>query len=305
MAGDWIPIRNAIATDPAVISITASVEAMVDEDHTVGKLCRLWAWANEHLATSNANVTPEALQTRAQVCARGVTASWIDTFLCAPGFADAMIEAGWLSVEDGSISFPDFDLYNSQSAKQRLLTARRVKRHRAMGTAENVKRKCNARGVTKALPEKRREEESIKNESTHSLPGPDPKPKSCRPNPAALEAIYQSYPRHEAKKAALKAIENALLEIAKRPDVSDPAAWLLERVAAYAEARKGQDTKYTPHPASWFNAGRYDDDQEQWKPKEPTNGPKHDDITTNAKYEKWLRPAFDDPGAGPAADGVA
>lgn len=79
------------------------------------------------------------------------------------------------------------------------------------------------------------------------------------------EAIYQAYPRRVGKGAALKAIVRAVKGIAARKDApADPAGWLLERVKAYAAARRGQDQQYTPHPATWFNQERYDDDPTEW-----------------------------------------
>jgi hypothetical protein len=74
--------------------------------------------------------------------------------------------------------------------------------------------------------------------------------------PPEAEAIYQAYPRHDAKQPALKAIAKALAKTA--------AAELLAAVTEYAEAVKGQETKYIPHPASWFNDERWTDDRATW-----------------------------------------
>jgi uncharacterized protein YdaU (DUF1376 family) len=71
-----------------------------------------------------------------------------------------------------------------------------------------------------------------------------------------IERIYQAYPRHVGKRAALKAIERACHRIAVEHD-SD---WLLKKVQAYALTRHGEDPQYTPHPSTWFNEGRYDDE---------------------------------------------
>lgn len=80
---------------------------------------------------------------------------------------------------------------------------------------------------------------------------------------ADVERVYQAYPRKVAKAGAVKAITKALETIAKREGVKDPVTWLLGRVEAYARTRVGQDPKYTPHPATWFNRGSYDDAEEQ------------------------------------------
>jgi hypothetical protein len=71
--------------------------------------------------------------------------------------------------------------------------------------------------------------------------------------------IYAAYPRKVARLAAIKAIDKALSMI------SAPA--LLERVQHYAQHCRGKEKKFIPHPATWFNQGRYfdiDDDPDAW-----------------------------------------
>jgi hypothetical protein len=76
-------------------------------------------------------------------------------------------------------------------------------------------------------------------------------------NGKQIEEIYQAYPRKVAKPKALKAIEAAL----KKTSYDE----LLSAVSEYAKSRDGQDSKYTPHPATWFNAERWHDDRNEWK----------------------------------------
>ena len=71
-----------------------------------------------------------------------------------------------------------------------------------------------------------------------------------------LVAIYEAYPRHIGKREALRAIEKALHAISPAKD----AEWLLERTRAYAQERQREDEKYTPHPATWFNKKRFEDE---------------------------------------------
>jgi hypothetical protein len=87
---------------------------------------------------------------------------------------------------------------------------------------------------------------------------------------SVLQEIYDAYPRHVGKNDALKAIEKAICRIAPSKD----AQWLLERTRAYARQRKGEDEKYTPYPATWFNHGHYDDENLQLKPKSLQPGQK-------------------------------
>lgn len=70
-------------------------------------------------------------------------------------------------------------------------------------------------------------------------------------------AIFDAYPRKDAKKSALTAIEKAL----KR----NPAEYLLERTRIFAEASKGKEIRFIPHGATFFNQERFNDDPETWK----------------------------------------
>ena len=86
---------------------------------------------------------------------------------------------------------------------------------------------------------------------------------SIKPSRATCEEIYLAYPRHIGKEAAIVAIEKAL-----RKSKIEPAA-MLALVTAYAQQREGAEghPQFTPHPATWFNQGRYADETLQPKPK--------------------------------------
>lgn len=93
---------------------------------------------------------------------------------------------------------------------------------------------------------------------------------------AAAAALYELYPKKVGKTAALKAIVKAL----KQPGAPTELE-LQATVKAYRDAvakwphearytREGNDT--VPHPATWFNQGRYADDPATWQ-KSPLEGP--------------------------------
>lgn len=113
MAGDWIKMRCNLDTDPAVFQIAASLE--MDELAVVGRLWKVWAWADQHCADCNAV---------------SVTRNVLDRITSTPGFADAMQKVGWLEGLDGALSFPHFDRHNGQTAKKRALTKNRVEKTR-------------------------------------------------------------------------------------------------------------------------------------------------------------------------------
>jgi hypothetical protein len=84
--------------------------------------------------------------------------------------------------------------------------------------------------------------------------------------------IYAAYPRKVGRDAALKSIASALAKIAREPDPPpDVARWLLERTELFAQSEKGRAGEYTPYPATWFNQGRYADDETNWNPQEMKN----------------------------------
>lgn len=80
-------------------------------------------------------------------------------------------------------------------------------------------------------------------------------------NETLAEEIYQSYPRKVAKANAIKAILTAITK--KKVD----ASWLKQRVQAYANAVErwsDRDKAFIPHPATWINGERYNDNDAEW-----------------------------------------
>ncbi len=73
--------------------------------------------------------------------------------------------------------------------------------------------------------------------------------------------IYDAYPRHEKKPQAITAILKALKKF--------PADFVLERTKLYATTRPAK-SRYTPLPASWFNAEQFNDDPSEWCRTEDT-----------------------------------
>lgn len=75
------------------------------------------------------------------------------------------------------------------------------------------------------------------------------------------EKIYQIYPKHAGKGAAIKSIIKALKSISFDE--------LLVLTQKYAAARKGEPKKFTPHPSTWFNQERWKDDPSTWSDARP------------------------------------
>lgn len=73
------------------------------------------------------------------------------------------------------------------------------------------------------------------------------------------EDIYQAYPRHVGRKPAKAAIKKVLSSGQRTPEQ------LLADVTEYAAAQRGHpDSSKLPHPATWINQARWQDDRSEW-----------------------------------------
>ena len=113
MADNWIKIRKELHTDPAVIYMMDVLD--LDEYQVIGRLHKLWSWADSHCENGNA---------------LGVTQVWIDRYVERNGFSNCMLQVGWLRVTSNGISFPNYERHMSKNAKKRAKNAERQQRYR-------------------------------------------------------------------------------------------------------------------------------------------------------------------------------
>ena len=113
MAGDWIKMRIDIADDPAVIGMASALD--ITEDEVVGKLHRIWSWADKHTASG---FVPR------------ITGKWIDRYINLQGFSEQMQAVGWIVIADDGVTFPSFDRHNGKSAKSRAENTERARNSR-------------------------------------------------------------------------------------------------------------------------------------------------------------------------------
>ncbi|MFT4112398.1 hypothetical protein [Silvibacterium sp.] len=114
-----------------------------------------------------------------------------------------------------------------------------------------------------------------------------------------LFEVYKTYPLRKAKGAALKAIQKAVVRVAKRngSSVADALVWLKSRVELFAklEQKKATDPKFIPLPATWFNQERYDDEElTQSQPSEQPASFRYRDpasLYSGPEYAADRRPA--------------
>jgi len=92
--------------------------------------------------------------------------------------------------------------------------------------------------------------------------------------PDGFDEFWQSVPRKIAKSKAQAAYASAL----RKTD----ARTLIAAMRQYAESRVGKDAQYTAHPASWLNAGRWQDEPDQPN-LSSIDGGNHGTPTSSAK----------------------
>lgn len=117
MRRPWIKLETATPDKPEICAIATRLR--LDTDSVVGKLVRLWSWAEVNRVNGNDI---------------GVTKEFLDKLVGRKGFADALEAAGWLIVKGEALQFPNFERHNGNASKIRGQTAKRVERHRQRQT---------------------------------------------------------------------------------------------------------------------------------------------------------------------------
>ncbi|QHF39624.1 hypothetical protein PspS34_15715 [Pseudomonas sp. S34] len=144
MAGDWIKFELTTLDKPEVCQIADLAD--IDPDAVVGKLMRVWGWFDQQTESGNAPSVSKKL---------------LDRLVGVIGFCEHMKSVAWMQEVDGVISLPHFERHNGKTAKNRLLTAKRVANHKAANAKGNVP------SVSNALPK----EDGEKNKDQHNTLG--------------------------------------------------------------------------------------------------------------------------------------
>ena len=174
------------------------------------------------------------------------------------------IEGGWFL-----INYPDYrDKFSAderrayKAAKQREYRARgnrkcpRVDTKSTTGQSGYIA-EAEAEAVPPAVP---KGDDNDSHDSKNPKEPETTKGSSPKELKQQLESIYEAYPRKVGKPAALRAIEKAIKERG--------AVFVLdatERYAAKVEEWPQADRCFVPHPATWFNQQRFNDDPATWE----------------------------------------
>lgn len=130
-----------------------------------------------------------------------------------------------------------------------------------VGDEETVpERRVKARKGAQPYLERDRPIDPLTQDPTTTPPKPPGGEVAVRPSSTAFEAFYAAYPRHEGKGAAAKAWVKAVAM------AGGDIQRIVNGALRYRED-PNRDPAFTAHPATWLNAGRWDDD-----PLPPRNG---------------------------------
>ncbi|HBT9170792.1 TPA: DNA replication domain protein [Klebsiella pneumoniae] len=166
MASSWIKVEVITPDKPEIFQIAEILN--IDPDAVLGKLVRIWAWADQQTVDGNAG---------------SVTKGVLDRIAFITGFADALIAVGWLAYDGNKLILPNFERHNGESSKKRALTNRRVAAHR-----KNETQKVTLAALQKALPEEDEEEEEEVKDKIPPNPPRGREPKKSYPYPDQLNA---------------------------------------------------------------------------------------------------------------------
>ncbi len=147
MSGDWIKIESATPNKPEVIKIARTLG--ITKDDSIGKLMRFWLWLDAVCVDGVVD---------------GVVSTDVDAVVGMDGFANALKSVNWLDFDDNSetITIPNFERHNGETAKKRALKNKRQAKWR-----QNKDAKVDTPASTNASTreEKRRNKEKDKKES--------------------------------------------------------------------------------------------------------------------------------------------
>jgi hypothetical protein len=238
-----------LSEDPIVIAMATRLR--IDEFSVVGRLHRIWSWADRHLSDG---------------LALGITPEWIDQFVRLEGFSNALLEVGWLSlIEKGELLDSSRNLLDSFSetfldSSRNLLDSRDgggvggVVFPRFFRFLSGRTTKTNAKTKTNPTPTRVRENE-IEKDRESTIEKEIEKESRKIEKDEAFSIFWKAYPRKDSKVPAQKAFAKLA-----------PSAELLEQILVALDRFRGCDQwtreggKFVPFASTWLNQRRWEDE---------------------------------------------
>jgi hypothetical protein len=209
---------------PEVIQISA--ETGLDVFSVIGRLGRLWGWFDRHTVDG-------------RVSQKFVTHVTLDSFACHTGFAKAVENANWLSVENGVMILPHFERHNGETAKKRFQDADRQRKRRTKKTS-----RCHVTNVT-AKRDQRREEKNIVLADART--GGE-----CEFDPVRLERIVRSYCTAANKRYSAEALKSAVMIVRSGEATLDELEERVDAINRQVELTPRSVLRFQPSPHEVF-----------------------------------------------------
>lgn len=238
----WIKLEHCTPDKPEISIIAESLK--IDPDCVVGKLFRIWAWADLNSVDGTAV---------------SVTESFLDRLAHKKGFAAGMRLAGWLEGADGALLFPGFDRHNGETAKARAASNRRMVKSRTL-------RECCGNVAEKAQQKPQPDKSKNKNKTTSCEPLPLPGQgvgeklgTDCLSDSATpdIPGIVALFPRREGMAEACKIVGDWL---ARGVTAEAIASGTRAHAAVISQLPSGGMNKYVESAATFFRNRKWEDD---------------------------------------------
>lgn len=222
MAKDWIKMRMDLSSHPKVVRILSATKS--DKFQVVGGLHAVWSVFDIHSEHG---------------ALHGYTPETMDHVIGWKGFSEAMIKVGWLAYDGAeTLTMPDFDTHNGNSAKRRADETER--KRKAREKPEEVRTSCGQ--VADKM--RSREEESRGDK--------DKPPISPKGEAVPFQEIVDLYHEHlpmlpkvvninDSRKRAMKARWSESVNIPSGSDVVHMKCNSLDFWARYFKRARGQD----------------------------------------------------------------
>ncbi|MDP3940115.1 MAG: hypothetical protein Q8R92_18515 [Deltaproteobacteria bacterium] len=184
----------------------------------------------------------------------------------ANALIDALVQAGWVDAcDEHRVCIHDWAEQCDEWVKKRIARSKTPFAHPVETPSDDVSTPSVNHGGQRQPCKERKGKEREGKEG--GCKGGDSH--NGRMTNSQAESIYGAYPRKVGKQAAIKAIRSAHAALVASGH-DDPVGYLFRQAMAYAASPSGKkplgdDPDYRPHPATWFNQGRYDDDPDEWQ----------------------------------------
>jgi len=152
-----------------------------------------------------------------------------------------LCEAGVPGIKDGIV-------YSRRMVRDASLRDVRAKAGRKGGKQSAKQKASKAQAKCQAKPKQNTEDEDDKEDEIED----------------GFNTCWKAVSRKEGRGAAEIAYGKAVARVAGQ-GIEDPAGFLLDRMTQFAKSPRGRAGKHCPHPATWLNQGRYDDDPAVWQ----------------------------------------